>query len=104
MQRFAAPIARPLQARPPCDVRGRSSPARPRLGLVRSRWGRRWCMRSRRTWSVTVAMVMGALVARGGAGAAWADDPVSFGSSPVVDQAGVLGDRQGEVENALDDI
>lgn len=61
-------------------------------------------MRSKRTWSVIVAMVAGALVALSGAGAAWADDPVSFGSSPVVDEAGVLGGDLDDVERALGDL
>ncbi|GAA2456786.1 TPM domain-containing protein [Agromyces soli] len=37
------------------------------------------------------------------AGIAHAEDPVSFGSSPVVDQAGVLGDELASVEQALVD-
>ncbi|WP_255820930.1 TPM domain-containing protein [Agromyces endophyticus] len=61
-------------------------------------------MRSKRTWSVIVAMVAGALFAVSGAGVAWAEDPVSFGSSPVVDAAGVLGDQLDDVESALGDI
>lgn len=59
-------------------------------------------MASRRSWSVLLAIgaVTTALV--GGSTAAWATDPVSFGASPVVDQAGVLGSELGEVEQALD--
>ncbi|GAA1776501.1 TPM domain-containing protein [Agromyces lapidis] len=57
-------------------------------------------MHAGRRWLATVAMVAG-LVGVGAAGAAWADDPVSFGSSPVVDTAGALGARTAEVESAL---
>ncbi|MGX5696574.1 TPM domain-containing protein [Agromyces soli] len=49
---------------------------------------------------LAVASVAVALLA--GPGAAWATDPVSFGASPVVDQAGVLGAQLAEVEQALD--
>lgn len=58
-------------------------------------------MRAGRRWLVTAAMIAG-LVGVGAVGAARADDPVSFGSSPVVDTAGVLGSRTAEVEAALD--
>ncbi len=59
-------------------------------------------MRLLRKGSVILAMVAGMVVA-GAAGAAWAEDPVTFGSSPVVDSAGVLGDQTDEVVAELDD-
>ncbi|MCD2443960.1 TPM domain-containing protein [Agromyces sp. SYSU K20354] len=49
-----------------------------------------------------LAIVAGMVVA-GAAGTAWAEDPVTFGSSPVVDSAGVLGDQADDVVAALDE-
>lgn len=49
---------------------------------------------------LALAAVTGALLAA--PAAAWAEDPVAFGESPVVDQAGVLGGDLDEVVQALD--
>ncbi|QTX06130.1 TPM domain-containing protein [Agromyces archimandritae] len=46
-------------------------------------------------------LAVGGVLAAGATPAA-ASDPVGFGPSPVVDEAGVLGDRLGEVEEAID--
>ncbi|WP_350347163.1 TPM domain-containing protein [Agromyces sp. G08B096] len=54
-----------------------------------------------------MTVVAGAAVAVGAglglAGPAFAEDPVPFGSSPVVDTVGALGDRVAEVEQAIDE-
>lgn len=42
------------------------------------------------------------LIGTGATGLAWAEDPVSFTTSPVVDTAGVLGDETDDVVAALD--
>ncbi|WP_290428395.1 TPM domain-containing protein [Agromyces larvae] len=49
---------------------------------------------------VVVALVLGAVLWAGTPAAA--EDPVDFGSSPVVDTVGALGDRVDEVEQAID--
>lgn len=49
---------------------------------------------------LALVAVIAALIAA--PAAAWAEDPVQFGSSPVVDQAGVLGGDLDEVVQALD--
>ena len=59
-------------------------------------------MRVVRKGSVILAIVAG-LVLAGTAGTAWAEDPVAFGSSPVVDSAGVLGDQTDEVVDSLNE-
>lgn len=59
-------------------------------------------MRVVRKGSVILAIVAG-LVLAGTAGTAWAEDPVTFGSSPIVDTAGVLGDQTDEVVTALNE-
>ncbi|HZW41534.1 MAG TPA: TPM domain-containing protein, partial [Agromyces sp.] len=41
------------------------------------------------------------MIAAGAPVAAWAEDPVSFGSSPVVDTVGALGGRLDDVERAI---
>ena len=51
--------------------------------------------------SVVLAIVAG-MVLIGAAEAARAEDPVAFGSSPVVDSAGVLGDQTDEVVASID--
>ncbi len=58
-------------------------------------------MRLLRKGSVVLAIVAG-MVLVGAADAARAEDPVAFGSSPVVDSAGVLGDQTDEVVASLD--
>lgn len=60
-------------------------------------------MSKRRLGSMLLAL--GAVVAAVAvpAGIAHAEDPVAFGSSPVVDQAGVLGDQLASVEQSLGD-
>lgn len=57
-------------------------------------------MRGRRRWLAAAAMMVGLLGV--GVAPAWAEDPVGFGSSPVVDTVGALGSRTAEVEAALD--
>ncbi|MDQ2661472.1 MAG: TPM domain-containing protein, partial [Actinomycetota bacterium] len=59
-------------------------------------------MASVRHRSVVLALVAGAVLWLAAPTAAWAEDPVGFGSSPVVDTVGVLGDSTGEVEAAID--
>lgn len=59
-------------------------------------------MRLLRKGSVILAIVAGMVVA-GAAGAARAEDPVTFGASPVVDSAGVLGDQTDDVVASLDE-
>ncbi|MBM7831163.1 putative membrane protein YgcG [Agromyces cerinus] len=60
-------------------------------------------MRAVRKWSAALAIVAGAVIGTGATGLAWAEDPVSFTSSPVVDTAGVLGGETDDVVAALDD-
>jgi hypothetical protein len=49
-----------------------------------------------------LAVVAGALLALGAPSVAWAEDPVEFGSSPIVDTVGALGGQADEVEAAID--
>lgn len=57
---------------------------------------------SRGRTSAILGIIAGALLALGASGAAWAEDPVDFGSSPIVDTVGALGDRTAEVEQAIE--
>lgn len=57
---------------------------------------------SRGRTSAILGIIAGALLALGASGAAWAEDPVDFGSSPIVDTIGALGDRTAEVEQAIE--
>lgn len=57
---------------------------------------------SRGRTSAVVGIIAGAVLAFGASAAAWAEDPVDFGSSPIVDTVGALGDRTAEVEEAID--
>lgn len=59
-------------------------------------------MHAVRKLSAAVAIVAGALLGAGTIGAAWAEDPVEFTSSPVVDTVGALGGRTDEVVAAID--
>src|SRR5215207_9327854 len=60
-------------------------------------------MRSVRGGSVVVAGLLGVALVIGPGAAAWAEDPVSFGASPVVDTAGVLSNGEiAEIEAAVD--
>ncbi|WP_173921981.1 TPM domain-containing protein [Agromyces sp. Marseille-P2726] len=59
-------------------------------------------MASVRRRSAVLAVAAGALLALSAPGAAWAEDPVDFGSSPIVDTVGALGDQAAEVEAAID--
>ena len=59
-------------------------------------------MRSVRKGSVLLAVIAGAVIATGIPGTAWAEDPVSFGASPVVDTVGALGGEADEVVAAID--
>ena len=60
-------------------------------------------MRSVRRGSIVLALIAGAVIAAATPGAAWAEDPVSFGSSPVVDTVGALGGSLDDVERAIDE-
>lgn len=59
-------------------------------------------MASVRRKSAVLGIIAGAMLAIGTVSAAWAEDPVQFGSSPVVDTVGALGDQLDEVEAAID--
>lgn len=59
-------------------------------------------MRAVRKWSAALAIAVGAVIGTGATGLAWAEDPVSFTSSPVVDTAGALGGETDGVVAALD--
>lgn len=59
-------------------------------------------MRAVRKWSAALAIVAGAVIGAGSTGLAWAEDPVSFTSSPVVDTVGALGGQTDDVVAALD--
>lgn len=61
-------------------------------------------MRPTRKGSVIAAIVMGAVLALSAPSAANAEDPVTFGASPVVDTVGALEGQVDDVEAALDDI
>ena len=63
---------------------------------------RHWCMASVRRKSAVLGIIAGAMLTIGTVSAAWAEDPVQFGSSPVVDTVGALGDQLDEVEAAID--
>ena len=60
-------------------------------------------MASARRKSAVLGIIVGAVLAIGAPAAAWAEDPVEFGSSPVVDTVGALGGRLDEVEAAIDE-
>ena len=64
---------------------------------------RHWCMASARRKSAVLGIIVGAMLAIGAPAVAWAEDPVEFGSSPVVDTVGALGGRLDEVEAAIDE-
>ena len=59
-------------------------------------------MASVRGSSVVLAIALGAVIGVAAPTAAWAEDPVEFGSSPVVDTVGALGGRTDEVVEAID--
>ncbi|WP_139417576.1 TPM domain-containing protein [Agromyces laixinhei] len=59
-------------------------------------------MRVVRKWSAALAIVTGAVIGTGAAGLAWAEDPVTFTSSPVVDSVGALGADTDGVVAALE--
>lgn len=59
-------------------------------------------MASSRRKSTVLGILIGAVLALGAPVAAWAEDPVEFGASPVVDTVGALGARLDEVEAAID--
>ena len=59
-------------------------------------------MASVRRRSALLGIIAAAMLVIGAPGAAWAEDPVGFGTSPIVDTVGALGDRTGEVEAAID--
>ncbi|RXZ46536.1 TPM domain-containing protein [Agromyces fucosus] len=59
-------------------------------------------MRAVRKWFAALAIVAGAVIGAGATGLAWAEDPVSFTSSPVVDTVGALGGQADDVVAALD--
>ena len=59
-------------------------------------------MASVRHRSVVLALVAGAVLWLAVPTAAWAEDPVGFGSSPVVDTVGALGGSTDDVEAAID--
>ena len=59
-------------------------------------------MASARHRSVVLAIVAGTVLGLAAPTAAWAEDPVGFGSSPIVDTVGVLGGSTDEVEAAID--
>lgn len=60
-------------------------------------------MQSVRRGSIVLALLAGAVIGAAAPGAAWAEDPVSFGSSPVVDTVGALGGSLDDVERAIDE-
>ncbi|RZS67829.1 TLP18.3/Psb32/MOLO-1 phosphatase superfamily protein [Agromyces ramosus] len=60
-------------------------------------------MASSRRKSAVLGIIIGAMLAIGAPAAAWAEDPVGFGSSPVVDTVGALDGRLAEVEAAIDE-
>ena len=60
-------------------------------------------MASARRKSAVLGIIVGAMLAIGAPAVAWAEDPVEFGSSPVVDTVGALGGRLDEVEAAIDE-
>ena len=60
-------------------------------------------MASARRKSAVLGIIVGAVLAIGAPAVAWAEDPVEFGSSPVVDTVGALGSRLDEVEAAIDE-
>lgn len=59
-------------------------------------------MASVRGSSVVLAIALAAVIGLAAPTAAWAEDPVEFGSSPVVDTVGALGGRTDEVVAAID--
>jgi hypothetical protein len=59
-------------------------------------------MASVRHRSVILTLVAGAVLWLAAPTAAWAEDPVGFGSSPVVDTVGALGGSTDDVEAAID--
>ena len=59
-------------------------------------------MASVRGRSVVLALVAGAALALAAPAAAWAEDPVDFGSTPIVDTVGALGGSTDEVLSAID--
>ena len=59
-------------------------------------------MRAVRKWSATLAIVAGVVIGTGATGLAWAEDPVTFTTSPVIDTAGALGGETDGVIAALD--
>ncbi|MFB6611513.1 TPM domain-containing protein [Agromyces sp. NPDC056379] len=59
-------------------------------------------MHAVRKWSATLAIVAGVAIGTGATGLAWAEDPVSFTSSPVVDTVDALGGETADVVAALD--
>ncbi|WP_022893162.1 TPM domain-containing protein [Agromyces subbeticus] len=59
-------------------------------------------MHAVRKLSSALTIVAGALLGAGTVGVAWAEDPVEFTSSPVVDTVGALGSRTDEVVAAID--
>ncbi|KRE26115.1 TPM domain-containing protein [Agromyces sp. Soil535] len=59
-------------------------------------------MASVRRSSGVLGIIAVAMLTIGAPAVAWAEDPVGFGSSPVVDTVGALGDRLDEVEAAID--
>ncbi|GAA1944101.1 TPM domain-containing protein [Agromyces allii] len=64
-------------------------------------------MTSNRRSPAIIASVLGLAVALGGvvlggAAPAWAEDPVEFGTSPIVDTVGALGDRDDDVLAAIE--
>jgi len=59
-------------------------------------------MASARRKSAVLGIIVGAVLAIGAPAVAWAEDPVEFGSSPVVDTVDALAGRLDEVEAAID--
>jgi hypothetical protein len=59
-------------------------------------------MASVRGRSMVLAIVAGAALTLAIPTAAWAEDPVDFGSTPIVDTVGALGESTGEVIAAID--
>ncbi|MDQ0895510.1 TPM domain-containing protein [Agromyces ramosus] len=56
-----------------------------------------------RRGSIVLALLAGVVIVAATPALAWAEDPVSFGSSPVVDTVGALGGSLDDVERAIDE-
>jgi uncharacterized membrane protein YgcG len=101
--RAAGAGARPVTVRRRSlwTVAGRAS----KLG-VSSIDAKRWAMqahRGRTLWALGAVLLTAALML-GSATAAYAEDPVDFGSSHIADKVGALADRGPEVQSALDSL